>query len=286
MDPIRRDILAMGAAATAAAATSRAFAQNSATGATASFFEKGNVRIRYQEAGSGFPLLCTPGGGLNSRIAVWPTAVINAMDAFKNDFRCITMDQRNANGGESTGPVPVDDPWSAFADDQLGLMDHLGIRRFAFFGNCIGGPFALKLMERAPERVVAAVLSQPVGHRPEKPDVMYNSGRDMWAPEFRKRQPNISMETIEEYLHNLYRVRPDFVYSVSRDFARSCQTPMLVLPDDVDAHPYQTSVDIASLAPNAEITVYPWKEPPELKARTINRARTFLKAHQTATAAR
>ncbi len=58
MDPVRRDILAMGAAATAVAATSRAFAQDSATGAAASFFEKGDVRIRYQEVGSGFPLLC------------------------------------------------------------------------------------------------------------------------------------------------------------------------------------------------------------------------------------
>ena len=123
----------------------------------------------------------TPGGGLNSRIGGWPTAVINAMEVFKNDFRCITMDQRNATGGESTGPVPVDDPWGAFADDQLGLMDHLGIRQFFFFGNCIGGSFALKLMERAPDRVVAAVLSQPIGHRPENPDVMYDSGRDVWA---------------------------------------------------------------------------------------------------------
>ena len=38
----------------------------------------------------------------------------------------------------------------------------------------------------------------------------------------------------------------------------------------------------AAPAPDAEITVFPWKEPPELKARTINRARTFLKRHQTA----
>jgi pimeloyl-ACP methyl ester carboxylesterase len=205
---------------------------------------------------------------------------------FKADFRCITMDQRNATGGESTGPIAVDDPWNAFADDQLGLMDHLGIRQFVFFGNCIGGSFALKLMERVPDRIVAAVLSQPIGHRPENPDVMYISGRDVWAPEFRKRQPDVSMETIEKYLHNLYRVRPDFVYSVSRDFVRSCQTPMLVLPDDTDAHAYQTSVDIASLAPNADVSVYPWKDAPELKARTINRARNFLKAHQPMTAAR
>ena len=118
----------------------------------------------------------------------------------------------------------------------------------------------MKLMERAPQRVAAALLSQPVGHRPEQPDYMFNSGRDVWAKEFRERRRNVPMETIEKYLHSLYRVQPDFVYSVSRDFAKSCQTPMLVLPDDVTAHPLQVSIDIASLAPNAEITVFPWKE--------------------------
>ena len=288
MDPSRRDILAMGAVAAAVAAAPQVFAAQQAApaaGAT-SFYQKGNVRIAYREAGSGFPILCVPGGGLNSRMGGWPTAVFNAPEVFKNDFRCITMDQRNANGGESTGPVPVDNPWDAFADDQLGLMDHLGIRQFVFFGNCIGGSFAMKLMQRAPDRIVAAIMSQPIGHRPEKPDVMYDSGHDMWAPEFRKRRPDVSMATIETYLHNLYRVRPDFVYSVSREFARSCQTPILVLPDDSDAHAYQASVDVASLAPNAEVTVYPWANPPELKARTINRARSFLKAHLPATASR
>src|SRR5215470_8114023 len=137
MDPIRRNILTTGAAAAATAAAPRVFAQAPGQAGAFKFYEKGNVRIRYQEVGSGFPLLVTPGGGLNSRISNWGNAVINAMEEFKSDFRCITMDQRNASGGESTGPIPVDDPWGAFADDQLGLMDHLGIRQFVFFGNCI-----------------------------------------------------------------------------------------------------------------------------------------------------
>src|SRR5438477_2635130 len=294
IDSSRRTVLATGAAAAAASAVPQVFAQAEAQaqpvgavpglpdGAKVGFYEKGNVRIRYAEIGSGFPLLATPGGGLNSCIAIWANAVINIPEEFKNDFRVITMDQRNATGGESTGPVPVDDPWGAFADDQLDLMDHLGIRQFFFFGNCIGGPFAMKLMERAPQRVVAALLSQSVGHQPEKPDYMYDAGKTVWAKELLERQRDVSMETIEKYLHNLYRVRPDFVYSVSRDFAKSCQTSMLVLPDDVVAHPLVASIDVASLCPNAEITVFPWKEPPELKARTINRARTFLKRHQAA----
>jgi len=281
MDPIRRNVLRTGAAATVMAAAPRVFAQAAGQEETAfSFFERDGVRIRYQEIGSGFPLLATPGGGLNSGIGRWQRAVINVMDVFKDDFRCITMDQRNATGGESTGPVPVDDPWGAFADDQLGLMDHLGIDRFFFFGNCIGGCFALKLMERAPERVAAGVLSQPVGHRPENPGVMYNSGVNGWAAEYRAEHPDVSMEIIEQYLHNLYEVQPDFVYSVSRDFVRTCQTPMLVLPDDTPAHAYQTAIDIASLAPNAEASVYPWREPPELKAQIINQVRDFLKTHE------
>lgn len=291
IDKNRRTVLTTGAAVAATAAAPQVFAQAPQAGAPQTgipqgakvgFYEKGNVRIRYAEFGTGFPLLAVPGGGLNSRMSNWPNAVINIPELFKNDFRIIIMDQRNASNGESTGPIPVDDPWGAFADDQLGLMDHLGIGRFFFFGNCIGGPFALKVMERAPQRVVAAILSQPVGHRPERPDFIRDFSKDVWAKEYRSRTPGVSEDTIDKYMHSLWRARPDFVYSVSRDYAKSCQTPMIVLPDDVPAHPLQVSIDIASLAPNAEITVFPWKDVPELKSRTINRARAFLKRHQPA----
>ena len=69
MDPVRRDILTTGAVAAVTAAAPQVFAQQTDPGGTFKFYEKGNVRIRYQDVGSGFPLLCTPGGGLNSRIS-------------------------------------------------------------------------------------------------------------------------------------------------------------------------------------------------------------------------
>src|SRR3954468_6009536 len=133
IDSSRRTLLGTSAAAAAATVLPQVFSQAQPVGTTpglpagakVGFYEKGNVRIRYAEIGSGFPLLATPGGGLNSAIAVWARAVINIPEEFKNDFRVITMDQRNATGGESTGPVQVDDPWGAFASDQLGVMDHL-----------------------------------------------------------------------------------------------------------------------------------------------------------------
>ena len=149
------------------------------------FYERGPVRIRFEEAGSGFPLLIIAGGGLNSTMAnLARSSPFNPIEEFKGEYRCIAADLRNANGGESTGPLEIDRPWDAYTDDHLGLMDHLGIDKF------------------------------------------------------------------------------------------------LVLPDDTPAHPLQTSIDVASLAPNAEITVFPWREPPELKDRIINRVRTFLRTHQ------
>src|SRR3954465_11123367 len=133
IDSSRRTVLATGVAAAPASARPQVFAQAQPPTAVlglpacakVGFYENGNVRIRYAEIGSGFPLLAIPGGGLNSCIAVWARAVINIPQEFKNASRVITMDQRNATGGESTGPVPVDDPWGAFADDQLALMEHL-----------------------------------------------------------------------------------------------------------------------------------------------------------------
>jgi len=88
-----------------------------------SFYEKGPVRIRYQEAGSGFPLLLIAGGGLNSAISGLTTAPFNPVEEFKGEYRCIASDLRNANTGQSSGPLEIDRPWDSFADDQLGLME-------------------------------------------------------------------------------------------------------------------------------------------------------------------
>ena len=171
-------------------------------------------------------------------------------------------------------------PWDAYADDQLGLMDHLGIREFLVLGCCIGGPFVLKLMERAPDRIVAAVLCQPSGYRPEMPDVFWTNNQANWGPALRAKRPEITQEMIDAYLTNMYRSPADFVFSVTRAFVRSCQTPMLVMPDDIPAHPWAISMEIFKLAPNAEVTMYPWKEPKERIPAAVARVRRFLKEHE------
>jgi pimeloyl-ACP methyl ester carboxylesterase len=251
------------------------------------FYERGPVRIHYEEVGSGFPLLLIPGGGLNSALSSWQTASpFNPMERYKGDFRCICADLRNANPGRSSGPLEIDRPWDAYADDQLGLMDHLGIREFLVMGFCIGGPMIHNLIRRAPDRVVAAAMMQPSGFRPELPDLFYQNNIKGWGPPLCEKRPDLTMNMVHDFLTSMYTNRADFVFTVSRDFVRSIKTPLLIAPDDVPAHPYKVAMEVASLAPKAEVTIYPWKDSPEHIDEVVEHARRFLKAHAPVTAGR
>jgi pimeloyl-ACP methyl ester carboxylesterase len=284
VDSIRRKLLKTGAAATVMAAAPRVLAQQTGQGGAAgSFYQKGPVRIHYQEAGSGFPLLLIAGGGLNSTISGL-TNPFDAIGEFKGEYRCIASDLRNANAGQSSGPLEIDRPWDAYTDDHLGVMDHLGIRKFMVMGFCIGGPFIWNLLRRAPDRVVAAVLAQPSGFRPEMPTLFYDNNKTGWGPELVKRRPELTMETVDKFLTKMYRTNADFVFTVTRDFVRKCQTPVLILPDDIPAHPYAVAMEAAMLAPNAEVSMFPWKEPKERIPLAIRQIRSFLRAHRPAVA--
>src|SRR5437660_8901523 len=219
MDWTRRNILAAGAAAAATAAVPRVFAQQSGKRGTGKFFEKGAVRIYYEEAGSGFPLLLLPGGGLNSTIdGLKRGNPFDAIGEFKAEYRCITADLRNAPSGQSTGPVEVERPWESYADDHLGLMDHLGIDKFMVMGFCIGGPFIWSLLKRAPNRIAAAVVAQPVGWRPEMRDPKYPGAFwRTWGAALTAKRPEITMQTTDQFVTKMFETAPDFVFTVTRD---------------------------------------------------------------------
>ena len=285
MDPIRRKILKAGVVATAMAATPRVFTQQAEQGgAGMSVYERGPVRITYEESGSGFPLLLIAGGGLNSTMSRLITSPFNPIAEFSDEYRCIYADLRNANDGESSGPLEIDRPWDSYADDHLGLMDHLGIDKFMVLGFCIAGPFIWNLMERAPDRVVAAVPAQPVGFDPDMPDVMYDLSLRGWAQTLVERRPEITMEMADQFLTRMFRTDADFVFTVTRDFVRTCQTPVLILPDDSAAHFYGAAMEAAMLAPKAELSMFPWKVPTELIPLAVRQVRSFLRAHRPASA--
>lgn len=282
MDSMRRKILKTGAAAAAMAAAPPILAQQGGQGQAARFYERGPVRIRYEDTGSGFPLLLIAGGGLNSTMAGLPRSPFNPIAEFQGEYRCIYADLRNAVDGQSAGPLEIDRPWDSFTDDHIGLMDHLGIDRFMVLGFCIAGPFIWNILERAPDRVVAAVPAQPVGFRPELPNALYDSQSKGWGAQVVKRRPEITPDMAETFLNRMFRTNPDFVFTVTRDFVRTCQTPVLILPDDTPGHSYDVAIECAMLAPKSQLSLYPWKDTKERIPLAVRHIRTFLRAHRLA----
>src|SRR5262245_11461180 len=210
VNSLRRKLLKTGATAAALAATPSLLAQQSGNTENGRFYQRGNVRIRYEETGSGFPLLLIAGGGLNgSTIAgIRGGNPFNTIEAFRGEFRCICADLRNP-AGESTGPLEIERPWDSYTDDHIGLMDHLGIDKFMVLGFCIAGPFIWNLMRRAPNRVAAAVPAQPVGFRPELPNALYDSQKTGWAEPLVKRRPDITAETADRFLTRMFKSSPE-----------------------------------------------------------------------------
>ena len=238
-------------------------------------FENGPIRIRYEEAGAGFPMLVIPGGGLNARVeSLGVAGSFSPLVEFANTHRCVALDIRNANGGDSTGPLEIDRPWDGFTDDHLALMDHLGIDKFHTLGGCIGSSFCLTLCEMTPDRISAAVLQNPVGLHPEHPEY-FPDAFAKWAAAQKVDRPELADADLGSFGHNMWG--GDFTFNVSRGFARNCKTPSLVLPGDDTPHPRVIGMEIADLLPNSEILV-DWKGPDHIDEQS-RRVVDFLAKH-------
>jgi pimeloyl-ACP methyl ester carboxylesterase len=240
------------------------------------FYERGDAKIYYEVRGEGFPLLLLAPGAMQSTIDFWKRAPFDPNDVYPSDFMVIAMDQRNA--GQSTGPLEVDDPWGMFAADQLGLLDHLGVDKFLVLGCCIGCSYILELIKRAPERVVAGGLEQPIGIDPDGSNIELFRERiwQGWGNTLVEGRADIDAAELRAFGEKMWG--GDFVLNVSREFVSTVTTPMLVMPGNDPAHPRAIGMEVAELAPGATL-LEQWKEPAEIIPQTIETIRDYLKAH-------
>jgi pimeloyl-ACP methyl ester carboxylesterase len=211
--------------------------------------ETGSATIVYETRGEGPPvLLLAPGGLRRSRIETWAEAPWNPIDALAGRHRVVAMDQRNT--GTSFAPITADDGWPSYARDQLAVMDHLGIDRFAVLGMCIGGAFIMELLTEVPERITAAVALQPIGLDGNRDD--FRGIFDAWRESIAADHPEATDADWEGCWTNLFG-------------------------NDHLFHPKKASRQLATLAPAASL-VERWKEPadqPTAKAAVDE----FLAAH-------
>lgn len=240
-------------------------------------FARGDVRLHYETHGAGFPVLLFAPGGMRSAIAFWSRSPWNPIDVLAPHFRMVAMDQRNA--GRSRAPVTAADDWTTYTDDHVALLDHLGVDRCHLLGGCIGGSYCLGFIRRQPARVAAAVLQQPIGLAGDNRPAFYEMF-DGWARELAAERTNVAAETWQRFRERMYG--GDFVFSATRADVAAMRTPLLVLMGSDLYHPEETSREIASLAPAAEL-VERWKDPESL-AVAVERVKSFLLRHTPARA--
>ena len=235
--------------------------------------EAGPVRLRYETWGDGPPvLLLAPGGLRNSRVETWEQAPWNPVEQLRDRYRVVAMDQRNA--GASFAPITALDGWPSYAADQLAVMDHLGIERFALVGMCIGGAFIMQLASTVPDRVAAAVAMQPIGL-----DGNRDAFRDIfteWREGIEDDHPEATDADWEACWTNLFG-GDELLWSVPDDVVPTVETPLLVLRGDDEYHPSLASERLAELAPNATL-VERWKHPADQPAARAA-VEAFLAAH-------
>ncbi|MFC7476385.1 alpha/beta fold hydrolase [Dankookia sp. GCM10030260] len=230
------------------------------------FLDRPDGRIRYEVHGAGFPVLLFAPGGLRSRLEMWPSPPGGPARPWVDwtralpeaGFAAIAMDQRNA--GESRTEIRADHGWHSYAADHLALMDHLGFQRFHVLGGCIGGSFCLKAIEAAPDRVVSAVLQNPIGRHPEHPEYFPDSHAE-WSREQRAARPELDEAALAGFGRAMWD--HDFVFSVPREFVRTCPVPTMLLPGTDIPHPAATSTELAALLPGVDVLAE-WRGPQHL----------------------
>lgn len=230
---------------------------------------RGETTIYYEVHGTGHPLLLLAPGGMRSALPFWDRAPFHPVHEFSDQFRVIAMDQRNAGG--SRAPISEADGWHSYAQDQLALLDELRVERCHVLGGCIGGAFALSLIELAPERVSAAVLQQPIGFSGTNRTVFYELF-DSWVAELMQTRSDVAEGALPAFRERMYG--GDFVFSVDRKMVAECPVPLLVLRGNDVYHPSATSEEIVRLAPRAELIV-DWKVGDEVP-RAVARVRAFF----------
>lgn len=237
------------------------------------YFEtEDGARLFYQREGEGRPMLLLHGyplsGALFGRVR-GPLA---------EDFEVVTLDHRGY--GLSEAPA-IPDSIETYAEDALALMDHLGLESAVIGGMSMGGPIALAMYDKAPERFDGLILIDTTAADappPEKglwrgvEEVLRSAGKEpvieALLPDILTGETRLTQPAVSAYLSEMMRgasldafiggavalaERPD-----RTGLLPQIDTPTLVLVGLADSlYPLQVSRAMVEALPQATLAIVP-----------------------------
>lgn len=119
-----------------------------------SFFEKGNLRLYYEDVGSGEPIIANH--GLMEDAGYWSETGVTARLA--EHYRVISMDMRG-HGRTVVKREPFGFDADTMADDFDSLADHLGLARFHILTHATGGMAGVRYAMTRSDRLISLMLT-------------------------------------------------------------------------------------------------------------------------------
>ncbi|MDX2675191.1 alpha/beta fold hydrolase [Streptomyces sp. NY05-11A] len=267
------------------------------------------TRLAHHESGDGPPLVCLPGGPMQS------AAYLGDLGGLTAHRRLIGLDLRGT--GESAAPADTASyRCDRQVDDVDALREHLGLDRIDLLAHSGGANLAILYATRHPDRVNRLLLITPsvyaVGLGITAEDRLTTArlrGSEPWfaaaytaledvtadrgtagswqaiAPFFHARwdEEARSFDQAGERQRNgeaaaVYTAEGAFAPTATREVLAAFPSPVLILAGRVDvAGPPRVMREFAELFPKAELVVqpgaghYPWRDDPERFVTTVKR---------------
>jgi pimeloyl-ACP methyl ester carboxylesterase len=253
------------------------------------------AEIYYEEAGSGPPIILSP-GGLQGVLASYQPV----MEELSHEHRVIVYDRRF--GGQSRSPMVVQ-TWDMVCQDVVGLMDALGIEQAYLGGGSFGAAISLGCAFRYPDRVRAIFPSNIAGgvicnsylamKLFKSLDMALNRGikavvdafdpddrfapfvpeRATYDPEYRKALEAMAPEDFAQVMRDTIYALFDGQYvslGMTQEMLKNVRTPAIVMPGSNDIHPRNVAEQVHRLVPNSQWgEVPPHSEAPEKYVRRV-----------------
>jgi pimeloyl-ACP methyl ester carboxylesterase/putative sterol carrier protein len=244
------------------------------------------IRVYYEEAGQGHPIVCFHAASQDSLM------YRHVLDGLSDEFRVIAIDAP----GHSKSELPVSGPFQSLtrhAEFNEHLMQALGLERPAIIGCSMGGNLVLELGARKPDAYSAIISAEGADYTPTVSDffldmLLMNGTEIIGAWSRSMTGYRTPPDRAQEVVWQISRTTPQVMRGDLTGYANFDQrsqvgkikAPVMLLRGDADWLVYQEKVEeTASRIPGSKIAVlagtghYPMTENPLEFCETV---RSFL----------